>query len=52
MQRMEVYKSQTEPILEFFKADELTTVIDFEPKRGLDDFPKVRDIMTEILEKR
>ena len=30
----------------------VTTVIDFEPKRGLDDFPKVRDIMTEILEKK
>ena len=47
--RMKIYKQNSEPILEFFQADTRTQVFDFEPKRGVDDFPKVKELLADIL---
>lgn len=42
-ERMEIYKKQTEPILEFYKDE--TKVINFEAKKGINDYPKIRDLI-------
>lgn len=43
LERLQTYKVKTEPILQYYR--EITTVIDFEAKRGVDDFDKMRDIL-------
>ena len=37
-ERLQIYKQKTEPILDYYRGTN-TTVIDFEAKRGVDDFP-------------
>mgnify|MGYP002634046848 CR=1 FL=1 len=44
-ERLEIYKDQTLPILQFFKEQPGTKVIDFEAKRGKADYPELRDIL-------
>ena len=38
-ERMQIYETMTAPILEFYKEKPETLLIDFEAKRGVDDFP-------------
>jgi len=33
------------PILDFYRAKKETIVIDFEAKKGVDDFPQMKDIL-------
>lgn len=47
--RMEVYRKQTEPILDFYKGIPETKVVDFEAKRGVDDYPTVKQIIKDAL---
>lgn len=39
--RMEIYRQKTEPILDFYRSKPETKVIDFEAKRGVDDYPQM-----------
>mgnify|MGYP000999471039 CR=1 FL=1 len=48
-ERMEIYKQKTEPILDFYKHKEDTLVVDFEPKRGVDDFHLMKDLLEKSL---
>ena len=50
-ERMEIYRTKTEPILDFYKDNTDTIVIDFEAKRGVDDFPKMKQLLEEGLAK-
>ena len=50
-ERMEIYREKTEPILDFYKRETNTMVIDFEAKRGVDDFPKMKALLEEGLKK-
>ena len=50
-ERMEIYREKTEPILDFYKGKEGTIVIDFEAKRGVDDFPQMQALLDESLAK-
>ena len=48
--RMEVYSKQTEPIIEFYKSiPEETRVINFEAKKGVDDYPEIKQIVKDAL---
>ena len=38
-ERLEIYKKKTMPILDFYREKKETVVIDFEAKKGVDDFP-------------
>jgi adenylate kinase len=44
-ERLEIYKEKTEPILDFYRGQKDTQVISFEAKRGVDDFPEMRDYL-------
>ena len=33
------------PILDYYREKKETVVIDFEAKKGVDDFPQMRDIL-------
>jgi adenylate kinase len=49
--RLNVYKEKTEPILDFYKtvcAHE-TIVVDFEAKKGVNDYPEVKRILQDTL---
>jgi adenylate kinase len=46
-ERLEIYKEKTVPILDYYQDQPETKVIDFEAKRGVDDFPELRDILIE-----
>jgi len=50
-ERMQIYRDKTEPILDFYKTNTDTVVIDFEAKRGVDDFPKMKTLLEEGLAK-
>jgi len=47
---MELYKSETLPILDFYKSNTDTKVINFEAKRGKEDYDQVRDLLIGGLE--
>lgn len=49
--RLKVYKDKTEPILGFYKneCNNETKVVDFEAKKGVDDYPQVKRILQESL---
>ena len=49
LERMEIYKEKTEPILDYYRGKSETIVIDFEPKRGVDDFPKMKEVLKDAL---
>ena len=49
--RMNYYKEKTEPLLDFYKTvckDE-TKVVDFEAKKGVNDYPEVKRILQQSL---
>ena len=46
-ERLQIYKQKTMPILDFYREKKETVVIDFEAKKGVDDFPQMRDILQE-----
>jgi len=48
-ERMEIYREKTEPILDYYKEQQSTVVIDFEAKRGVDDFPKMKELLDGAL---
>lgn len=48
--RLETYKKETQPLLDFYHKKENTTVIDFEAKKGVDDYPEVKKIVESVLE--
>ncbi len=45
MERLEIYKKKTEPILDFYRGKNGTVVLDFEAKKGVDDFPELKQIL-------
>ena len=49
--RLSVYKEKTEPILEYYRqhAKGETRVIDFEAKKGVNDYPAIKAILKENL---
>jgi adenylate kinase len=51
LERMEIYKQKTEPILDYYRARSETRVIDFDPKKGVDDFPKIKEMLDAELAK-
>lgn len=50
--RLQVYNSQTLPILDFFRNKTDTIVIDFEAKKGIADFPVFYKMICEALLKK
>jgi len=53
-ERMEIYREKTEPILDFYRSGESgsnTLVVDFEAKKGVDDFPKMSAVLRDALNK-
>lgn len=51
LERLEIYREKTEPILDFYRDKTDTIVVDFEAKRGVDDFPKMKVLLEEHLAK-
>eukprot|EP00347_Sterkiella_histriomuscorum_P016879 403351496 len=48
--RMEVYRQQTEPIINYYKSlPNETRVIDFEAKRGVEDYPEIKKLLQDAL---
>lgn len=47
--RLETYKSETLPILDFYSSNTATPVIEFEAKRGKKDYPNVKEMLEEKL---
>lgn len=43
--RLELYKEQTLPVLDFYKNNGKTQLINFEPKKGKKDYPKLKEIL-------
>ena len=46
-ERLAIYKSETLPILDYYKAQDKTVIVDFETKRGKADYPQVKGILSE-----
>jgi adenylate kinase family enzyme len=42
---MKLYEKETAPILDFYKTKTSTKVIDYEAKKGVEDYPAIRDIL-------
>ena len=47
--RQEIYMDETRPIIDYYRGQTETEVIDFEPKRGKDDYPLVRELLRDHL---
>lgn len=47
--RLELYKSKTQPILDYYKKSNKTKVVDFEAKKGVDDYPEIKKIVQREL---
>ena len=47
-ERLQIYKDQTMPILEFYQNT--TTVLDFEAKKGKKDYPILKDMLLKNLD--
>ena len=47
--RLELYKEETLPILDFYKNHTNTKVIDFEAKKGKGDYPTVESLLSNAL---
>ena len=43
-ERLQLYKDKTEPILDFYRSMG-TRVVDYEAKRGVGDYPNVKEIV-------
>jgi adenylate kinase len=48
--RLNLYKEQTLPILDFYVAKPETKVVNIEAKRGKKDYPEVKEILLEFLD--
>lgn len=50
MERLQIYKAETLPILDFYKSESpQTLVVDIEAKRGKEDYPMVKQLLKEAL---
>lgn len=49
LDRLELYKKETLPVLDFYRNDPNTIVIDFEAKKGKADYPHVKQFIEEAL---
>lgn len=49
LDRLKLYKDKTAPILEFYKKSGDTKVVAFEAKKGVDDYPAVKQILKDAL---
>lgn len=49
MERLELYKAETLPILDFYRSKSNTIIIDFEAKKGKADYPQVKHFIEEAL---
>lgn len=47
--RLQLYKDKTEPIIEFYKKQPHTKVIDYEAKKGVNDYPELKRLLKESL---
>ena len=47
--RLETYKNETLPILDFYESNTSTPVIEFEAKRGKQDYPTIKEMLQEKL---
>ena len=45
--RLEIYKKETEPILDFYKSKPNTVIVDFEAKNGKKDYPQIKYMLLE-----
>ena len=50
-ERMGIYRDKTEPILDFYKDSPETQLINFEAKKGVDDFPQMKKLLEDALAK-
>lgn len=49
-ERFEIYREKTEPILDYYRSERSrTTVVDLEPKRGVDDFHLIQEVIDDQL---
>merc|ERR1712178_75579 len=46
-ERLEIYKNETLPILDFYKERDNTVIVDFETKKGKADYPQVKALLVE-----
>jgi adenylate kinase len=49
LSRLETYKSETLPILDYYQGNTSTPVIEFEAKRGKKDYPTIKEMLLEKL---
>ena len=49
LERLDLYKRETLPILDFYKGNTSTPVVDFEAKKGKKDYPYVKEMILEHL---
>ena len=49
LERLDLYKRETLPILDFYKSNTSTPVVDFEAKKGKKDYPYVKEILLDHL---
>ena len=48
--RLETYKQKTQPLLEYYQnPSKKTKVINFEAKKGIDDYPEIKEILKKEL---
>ena len=47
--RLDLYKEETLPILDFYKRNTNTQVVDFEAKLGKGDYPVVESLLTDAI---
>ena len=49
-ERLNLYNEKTKPILQFYKDQKETTkVIDFEAKKGVNDYPAIKQLLKDAL---
>lgn len=46
-ERLQIYKDETLPILDFYKSRDDTVIVDFETKKGKADYPQVKSLLIE-----
>mmetsp|Transcript_7403 Transcript_7403/g.12504 ORF Transcript_7403/g.12504 Transcript_7403/m.12504 type:complete len:169 (-) Transcript_7403:94-600(-) len=50
LERLDLYKRETLPILEFYQEHEHTQVLDFEAKKGKKDYPILKELLSKEIE--
>ena len=51
-ERLRVYREKTVPIVEWYRKEEGTEVVEMEAKRGIEDYPELREMVREKLRKK